>query len=89
MGNIVIAGVQAADKAPQALVIVHIILTGVDQTDIVADVIGHVGAGLDAYDAAVLALHRGVDQLDQLLGLTGAVGTHNQSNHKKSLLYLR
>ena len=37
MGNIVIAGVQAADKAPQALVIIHMVLTGVDQTDIIAD----------------------------------------------------
>ena len=88
MGNIVIAGVQAAQEPAQAVKRIHIILTGVDQTDVVADVVGHVALGLDAHHAAGFGLHAGVDQLDELLGFTGTVGAHDQSNHKKSLLCL-
>ena len=54
---------------------------GVDQTDVVADVVGHVALGLDAHHAAGFGLHAGVDQLDELLGFTGTVGAHDQSNH--------
>ena len=86
MRDIVIARIQAADKAAQACIRINSILARVDEAGVVADVIGHVGAGLDAYDAAALRLHRSVNQLDQLLGLSGAVGSHNQSNHKISLL---
>ena len=43
------------------------ILAGIDQTDVIADVVGHIGVGFDAHDAAVLVLDRGMDQFDQLL----------------------
>ena len=71
VGNIVIARIQTADKATQALKRIHGIFAGVHQTNVIADVIGHVGAGFHADDAAVLRLHSVVDQVDELLGLTG------------------
>ena len=86
MGNIVIARVHTAQESAQAVKRIHIILAGVDQTDVVADVVGHIAFRLDAHDTSGLGLHTGVDELDELLGLTGTVGTHDQSNHKKSLL---
>ena len=86
MGNIVIARIQAAEETAQAFKRIHVVLTGIDQPHVVADVVGHVAAGFDANNAAGLGIHAGVDQLDKLLRLTCTVRAHDQSNHKKSLL---
>ena len=86
VGNIVIARIQTADEAPQALKRIQVVFTGVDQAHRGLDVVGHVRAGLDADDTAAFFGHGGMNQLDELLGLAGAVVAHNQSNHKRSLL---
>lgn len=63
MGNIVIARVHTAQESAQAVKRIHIILAGVDQTDVVADVVGHIALRLDAHDTSGLGLHTGVDEL--------------------------
>ena len=45
------------------------------------DVISQLGAPLDADDIAVLGLDGVVDHVDHLLGLAGALLTHDNSNH--------
>ena len=52
----------------------------------IMDVEGHRGLGLDAHHIAVFLGSRGVDKLDELFGLAGALFTHDKSDHKKSLL---
>ena len=86
VGNIVIAGIQTADEAAQALVSGDLIFVGRNETNVIMDVEGHRGLGLDAHHIAVFLGSRGVDKLDELFGLAGALFTHDKSDHKKSLL---
>ena len=86
MGNIVVAGAQAADKAAEQVVAVQLILLRVNETDMIVDIICHVAVGLNANHVAGLILRRVVDQLNEMLGLAGTLHTHNQSDHSKSLL---
>src|SRR5699024_11016663 len=87
MGNIVIARIQTADKAPQRLEAVDVEFRGIYQTGLVAQIKAHVAGRLDAHHASGLRLGGTVHQLQQLLGLALTGAAHNQSNHKKSLLY--
>ena len=86
VGNIVIARIQTADEAPQALKRIQVVFTSIDQTHAGLDIVRHISARLDADDTAALLGHGGMNQLDELLGLACAVVAHNQSNHKRSLL---
>ena len=87
VGNIVIAGVQAADKAPQGLKAVDRELGGVDHAGLVAQVEAHIAGGLDAHHAPDIVLRGVLHQLDELLCLALTRAAHDQSNHMKSLLY--
>ena len=81
MGNVVVAGVQAADKALQGSVVGDVILAGLDQTNLIADIESQLITALNADDIAVLGLDGVVDHVDHLLGLTGALLAHDNSNH--------
>ena len=48
----------------------------------IVQVKGHGRLCLDADDAAVILLRSGIDHFDQLLGLTGALFTHDESDHR-------
>ena len=39
MGDIIVARIQAADEAPEELVAVQIVLLGIDQADVVVDIV--------------------------------------------------
>ena len=82
MGNIVIARVQAEQEAAQGLVVGQVVLVGRDQTNVIVQVKGHGRLCLDADDAAVILLRSSIDHFDQLLGLTGALFTHDESDHR-------
>ena len=81
MGDVVVPGVQAADKALEELIALHVVVAGLDQTDFIVDVVGQLGSPLDADHVAVLVLHCGIDKIDHLLGLAGAFDPHDHSNH--------
>ena len=81
MGDVVVARVQAADKALQEVIALNIVMAGLHQTDLIMNVIGQLGAPLDADHIAVLAVDSGINELDHLLGLAGALDTHDHSHH--------
>lgn len=81
MGNIIIAGVQTADKALQSGVAGDIILAGLDQSNLIMDVKGQFIAFFDANYISVLGLNGVVDHINDLLGLTRALLSHNNTNH--------
>ena len=81
VGDVVVAGVHAADKALQGGVIGDIVLAGLHQADVVVDVEGELVALFDADHVAVLGLDGIVDQLDDVLGLAGALLAHDNANH--------
>lgn len=81
LGDVIVACVQAADKALEHLKVVNAVFLGVHQTDLIMNVIGQLGVVLDAHHTAALILGGGVDQLDHLLGLAGALDPHDHSHH--------
>ena len=87
VGNIVIAGVEAAHETAQGLVRGNVILVGRNQTSLMIDVERQCGLCLNAHDVARAVRSCVVNELDELLGLTRALLAHDQSNHKKSLLH--
>ena len=89
MGDIIVARIQAADEAPEELVAVQIVLLGVDQADVVVDIVCHGAVSLDANHVAGLVLRRVVDQFNELLGLAGALHAHNQSDHSNHSCQLK
>ncbi len=90
MGNIVIARIQTADEAPQALKRIQTVLLGVDQANAGLNVKGHVRAGLDADHASVLRLHGAVNEVNELLRLAGTVcPIINLTIRDHSFVYLR
>ena len=44
MGDVVVARVQAADKALQEVIALNIVMAGLHQTDLIMNVIGQLGA---------------------------------------------
>ena len=86
VGDIVVPGVEAADEAPEHVEVGHVILAGFHQTDLVVDIIGQLGAPLDADHVAVLTLHGRINELDHLLGLAGALDPHDHSHHNNHSL---
>ena len=81
MGNVIVAGVQAADEASHGSVVRYIVLAGIHQADLIVDVEAELVALFDADHVAVLVLHCGIDKIDHLLGLAGAFDPHDHSNH--------
>ena len=88
MGNIVIAGVEAAEETTQALKRIQVVFLAIHQANAGFNVKGHVRTRLDADHAAVFGLRGTVNEVNKLLCLAGTVCPHDQSNHKKSLLCL-
>ena len=89
VGNIKITGMQAADKALEEEIVADIIFAGVDETDTIINIKSERVALFDADHAAGLRFDGRVDGVDQLLGLTGTLKTHNYLNHRKDLLICR
>ena len=86
MGDVIVAGVETADKAAEQVVVVQLVLLRVDEADMIVDIIRHIAVCLNAYHVAGFILCRVVNQFDELLGLAGTFHAHNQSNHSKTLL---
>ena len=55
----------------------------------VVDVIRHIAVGFDAHHVAGFIFGRIVDQFDELLGLTGTLYAHNQSDHNYHSCFLK
>lgn len=81
MGNIIVAGIEAADEALHEVEVANIKVAGLNQANLIVNVIGQLGAALDANNVAVLAVNSGVNELDHLLGLTSALDPHDHSHH--------
>ena len=89
MGDVVVARIEAADKAAQQVVAVQFIFLGVNETNMIVDIIRQIAVGLDANHVAGLVLRRVVDQFNELLGLAGALHAHNQSDHSNHSCQLK
>ena len=79
VGDVVVAGVQAADKTADGLVAVELIFLRVDQANAIVDIVSHGGIGLNADHVARLVLRRVVDEINELRFLALnvlAVGIH-------------
>ena len=59
---------------------------GINQADMIVNIIRHVAVCLDANYVAGFVLCRVVNHFNELLRLAGALGAHNQSNQTISLL---
>ena len=81
MGNVVVAGIQAADESLQEVIAAHIVMAGLDQTDLIVNIISQLGPALNADYIPVLAVDSGINELDHLLGLAGALDAHDHSHH--------
>ena len=81
VGGIEVSGVQTADKALEHIVVGDVVSVRLHQTNLGIDVVGQLAAALNANDVAVLSVDGGIDEVDHLLGLTGALDTHDDSNH--------
>ena len=81
MGNVIVAGIQAADESLQEVIAAHIVVAGLNQTDFIVNIIRQLGPALNADDIAVLAVDSGINELDHLLGLAGALDAHDHSHH--------
>jgi hypothetical protein len=81
MGNIIVAGIQAGNKAHQTVIAVDGVLVGSDQTNVRLDIVHQLIILCQAQNVTVLHVHSSIDEVDHLLGLTGALDTHDDSNH--------
>jgi len=86
VGDIVVAGIEAADEAPEGVKAVDGELGGVHEAGLVAQAEAHVAGGLDADHAAGAGLGGGIHKLQELFGLALTGAAHDQSDHMKSLL---
>ena len=84
MGDVVIAGVQAAQEAEQHRVAADAVIVGADQPRLIGDIIGQMPALFDADNIALFLFNGFADERDQGLGLAGAGQTHDEFNHRKS-----
>ena len=50
------------------------------------NVVVQLGIVGDGHHVAVLRIHRGIDEVDHLLGLSGALQAHDYLDHFRSLL---
>ena len=86
VGDIVITGVQTADKAAQGLKAADGKFGGIHQAGLMPQVKAHVARGFDADHASGLRVGGIVHQLKQLLGFAFTRTAHDKSDHMKSLL---
>ena len=75
-GDIVVAGMQTANKAEQACDVANRIIRCVDQTRVMRDIESQLVAAGNANDTALFFFYCSVDLINKLLGLTGT-GTAN------------
>lgn len=80
-GNIVILGVGSAEESVKAGEAGDLVVYRVDETALVADVVGELGALLYAENASVFLFSRFVDHCDELLGFSVALETDNALYH--------
>ena len=74
MGDVIVARVQATDKAAEGVVVIQLILLGINQADMIVNIIRHVAVCLDANYVAGFVLCRVVNHFNELLRLAGALG---------------
>ena len=77
VGDVVVAGVETAQEAPQRLKAADRELGRVDHAGLVAQVEAHAPLRLNADHAAHIGLRRALHQLDELLGLALAGTAHD------------
>ena len=78
VGDVEVACVQTADKALQeGQGTCHLVILVFDQTDTAVNIVTQLGAIFNADQAADFIFHCFVDVVDELLGLAGALQTHN------------
>ena len=75
-GDVVVAGMDAADKAEQTLVALDRVLLCVDQASVVRDIESQLIAARNADNTSLFFFYCSVDLINKLLGLTGT-GTAN------------
>ena len=86
IGNIKVAGMQAAQEALQLILIVDAILLGVNQANAISKIVSQLLAILDTDNVTVCVSDGLVDGSEHLLGLAGALQAHNNMNHWEFLL---
>ena len=84
MGDVIIAGVHAADETLEELIAADVIVACVDQTGLIRDVKGELALLLNDHHIAGLLVHSLADQIHQLLGFAGALQTHDNIHHRIS-----
>ena len=89
LGNIVVAGQNARNKAVQHVSADHTVLIYIDQTGRVVDLGGELHALFNDNNVAGGGLGSLVDHVDHSLGLTGAFGSNNQFQHRGLPPYIR
>ena len=77
MGDVVVAGMQAADKALDELIGTGIVRAGFDKTSLIRNVKGELLFFLDAYNVAVFHCDGLTNEVDQTFGLSGTLQTHD------------
>ena len=80
-GDIVVAGMQTADKAEQACRIANRIIRCVDPTRVMLDIESQLVAAGNANDTALFFFYCSVDLINKLLGLTGTGTANNKFYH--------
>lgn len=84
LGNVVIAGIQAADETLEGIESVDAVFAGFHQANAVMNIVGQFGIALDAHHIAGFGFGGFVDQVDHLLCFAGAFDAHNYSYHNCS-----
>ena len=89
MGDVVVAGMNAADEAFKKFVCSDGVCTGVYKTGLIGDVVGELSVLFDADNVAVAHVYGLAHQFHQLFGFAGALQSHddlNQDNHAPFLV---
>ena len=80
-GDVVVAGMDAADKAEQTLVALDRVLLCVDQASVVRDIESQLIAARNADNTSLFFFYCSVYLINELLGLAGAGAADNKFYH--------
>ena len=81
MGDIVIAGVYAADQTFQKLITANIICAGFDQSGLIGNIKSELSLLFNANNVTGLFLYGFPYHVHQALGLSASLQTHKNANH--------
>ena len=77
-GDVVVAGMDAADKAEQTVVTLDRVFLSIDQASVVRDIESQLIAARNADNASLFFFYCSVDLINQFLGLAGAGTADNK-----------